>query len=92
LYGGGFSYSAILDPVEYRDPSNDNTLIEDIRNKKYDVVVYGSLHRGLRYLELVQQTYSKDKIILLCGEDSHGCVVGEPFIRQGYNVFIRELE
>ena len=92
LYGGGFSYSAILDPVEYRDPSNDNTLIEDIRNKKYDVVVYGSLHRGLPYLELVQQTYSKDKIILLCGEDSHGCVVGEPFIRQGYNVFIRELE
>jgi Methyltransferase domain len=92
MYGCGFSYSEILDPAEYRDAENDNTIIEDIRNKKYDIVVYGSLHRGLPYLELVQQTYSKDKIIMLCGEDSHGCVVGEPFIKQGYNVFIRELE
>jgi hypothetical protein len=92
LYGRGFSYTALLDPVEFRDPRNDTNIDEDIRNKKYDVVVYGSIHKEMPYCDLVTQTYSKDKIIMLCGEDSHECVIGKTFIRQGYNVFIRELE
>jgi hypothetical protein len=92
LYGRGFSYSCLLDPLEYRDSANDSNIEQDIRDKKYDVVVYGSIHRGMPHWDLVKDIYSKDKIIMMCGNDTHECTLGSSFINEGYNVFIRELE
>lgn len=91
LYGNGFNYSRLLDKKTTRKDELDKTVEEDIRNKKYDCIIYGSAHRGLPYLDLVNQTYDPSNIIFLCGEDLHsGCFLFN-LSEKGYPVFIREL-
>ena len=70
--GKGFTYSRLLNYNEMRDDSKDKTIVEDIQQKKYDIVIYGSVHRGLPYFDLVMTTYPPSKVIFLCGEDGHG--------------------
>jgi len=41
LYGRGFTYTNLLDQSMY-DNALDNTIKEDIENKKYDIVIYGT--------------------------------------------------
>lgn len=88
LYGKGFSYSRRLSKslkIEFN--------INDLKNKKFDYVIYGSTHRGLPYWDLVNQSYSKDKIILLCGEDKKNhnpCEMIEKY--KDYKLFVRELD
>lgn len=90
LYGKGFTYSCLLDPIEYRDSTQDSNIIEDIKNKKYDVIIYGSLHRGMPHWDIVNKSYSKDNIIVLCGED--GCNGDCSRLgKEGYHSFIREF-
>jgi len=91
LYGRGFSYTCLLDSVEYRDNKNDTTVVEDIMNKKYDVVIYGMCHKGMPFWDIVNQSYSKDKIILLCGEDFHDTTTCRKYAKDKYPTFIREL-
>lgn len=88
LYGKGITYTNLLGP-EFRDDSLDNTIIDDIIHKRYDMIVYGSYHRGMWYYDLICQIYSTDKIILLCGEDEHICDY-HTFVKKGHHVFIRE--
>ncbi len=71
LYGGGFSYARLLSRNEMRDDSRDYTLEEDILKHRYDIVIFGSVHRGLPLWDLVTQVYPPDKIIYFCGEDGH---------------------
>lgn len=68
LYGNGFSYSRLLDEDTTRDSKRDETLVVDILQKRYDLVVYGSYHRGMPLYEYVSQIYTPDKIVLLCGK------------------------
>jgi len=83
LYGKGFSYTKILDDVWV-----DRSIIEErIKNKEFDLIVYGSVHRGLLYHDLVCQTYPPHKIIYVCGEDAHHC----PFTCVE-NLFLREFD
>lgn len=89
LYGKGFTYSNLIDQSLHDDHS-DHSIIEDIQNKVYDIVIYGSLHRGLPYYDLVQKIYDPSEIILLCGEDLHYCNC-HTFLSKGNTVFIREL-
>jgi len=91
LYGKGFTYTRLLGS-DCRDDSLDLTVEDDIRNKKYDIVVYGSLHRGMPYWDLVKDSYPKEKIILICGEDVHDTTMCKNFGMEGYSTFIRELE
>lgn len=95
LYGNGFTYSRLLAP-EMHDFAKDKTVEKDIMQRKYDIVIYGSLHRGLPYIENVRQYYPPDRIVFLCGEDIHQN--GNPHIcpykdidSAGHFVFIREL-
>lgn len=95
IYGKGFTYSRIL-PSCMKSPSVD---MNDIQNGSFDLVVYGSMHRGLPYWDEVTTAYPRNKIILLCGEEDYD----EPIPRHctwctaphlseaGYAVFIREL-
>ena len=85
------TYTNLLER-SYHD-KNKNNVIEDIINNKYDLVIYGSLHRGMPYFDLVKEYYSKNKIILLCGEDLHGCDtnIHNMYANNGYKVFVREL-
>jgi hypothetical protein len=72
LYGKGMTYGGLLD-LEYHDDNLDETIEENIINKYYDIVIYGSYHRGIPFYSLVNQVYTIDEIILLCGEDIHDC-------------------
>jgi hypothetical protein len=69
LYGKGFSYSKIVDDVAV-DRENIESRIEA---REFDLVIYGSLHRGLRHLDLVKRCYDSSQIIYICGEDAHIC-------------------
>ena len=71
LYGKGFSYSRTLNYNEMRDDSKDITLFDDILNHRYDIVIFGSVHRGTPCFDMIVQIYPPEKIIYLCGEDAH---------------------
>ena len=72
LYGKGFSYTKVLDEI-----SIDREGIEErIRNHEFDLIIYGSTHRGLPFHSLVKQIYDSSEIVYICGEDSHRCSYG----------------
>jgi hypothetical protein len=88
LYGKGISYTNLLEESEFRKENLD--LENSIKNKEYDIVIFGSLHRGLLYYHLVSEHYKPNEIILLCGEDIHKCTCND-YIKKGNYVFVREL-
>ena len=68
-----------------------NTNIETlIKNKYFDIVIYGSYHRGMPFFDLVNQFYTPNDIVMICGEDIHDCTY-DNYVKRGYNVFVREL-
>ena len=81
LYGKGITYTNLLD-------SNLHIDNPDITNK-YDIVIYGSYHRGMPYYDILSKIYKPDEIILLCGEDLHHC--NHSLINKGHTMFVREL-
>lgn len=72
LYGRGFTYTRLLDKEVYYDPKKVNTIQDDIVHHRYDLVIYGSVHRGLAFYDLVKKYYYPNEIIYICGEDAHG--------------------
>ena len=88
LYGRGFSYSNILENYLHED-ALDESIEKDIIDKKYDIVIFGSYHRGIPYYDLVSSIYDSNKIILLCGEENHNCEYHK-FSNNGNFVFVRE--
>jgi hypothetical protein len=88
LYGKGFTYSDLLDHSLHNNEL-DNTIEENIKNKYYDIVIYGSYHRGMPYYDLVNTIYKPNEIILLCGEDIHVCD-NNIWLQKKHNVFVRE--
>lgn len=83
LYGKGISYTKNIEdfPVDRED------IEQRIQNKEFDLIIYGSVLRGLRFHDLVLQTYEPEKIVYICGED-HPCFeqVNLPIL------FLREFE
>lgn len=93
LYGKGISYSKLLDINIYRNLNLDETIKEDIINKKYDIIIYGSCHRGMPFIDIILDIYhnDKNKIIFLCGEDKHNCNLEKSIIENGFTLFRREF-
>jgi len=89
LWGRGVTFGKLLDP-SLHDSDLTNTIEQDISDKKYDIVIFGSYHRGMPYYDLVKKHYSPEKIILLCGEDLHNCNCHN-YTGLGNHVFVREL-
>jgi hypothetical protein len=89
LYGRGITYTNLLDSM-VRDDSLDNSIEDDIINRRYDLIIYGSYHRGMPFYDLVMRTYAPSEIVLLCGEDEHVCDCNN-HVNKGHNVFVREL-
>jgi hypothetical protein len=86
LYGKGFSYTRIVEDL----PIERDNIEERIRNREFELIIYGSVHRGLLFHDLVSQCYPPEKIVYLCGEDKHHCeyalwIQSSPF-------FLREFE
>jgi hypothetical protein len=88
LYGKGISYTNLLEHALHDDRA-DKTLIDDIKNKRYDLVIYGSWHRGMPLFDFVCKFYPPEQIILMCGEDTHKCNYRQ--WSEKHNVFVREL-
>ncbi|HSX26201.1 MAG TPA: hypothetical protein VLE89_04250 [Chlamydiales bacterium] len=81
LYGKGFTYTKIVEDF----PIDRENIEQRIMNREFDLIIYGSIHRGLRYYQLVRQRYSSQKILYLCGEDAHQCK-----FTSYTNLFLRE--
>jgi hypothetical protein len=88
-YGKGFTYTNLLEHSTHNEML-EQTIEEDIRNRYYDIVIYGSYHRGMLYYDLISQYYKPNEIILLCGEDIHDCEY-KKLTDKGHYVFVREL-
>lgn len=81
IYGKGITYTKIIDDI-----SLDRQNIEQrIANHEFEIIIYGSVHRGLLFHDLVCTSYPKEKIVYLCGEDAHYCTFANL-----NNMFIRE--
>jgi hypothetical protein len=66
-YGRGFTLHGILDDIPV-----DRTDIEaKIASRFYDFVIYGSVSRCNDYLKLVIETYPKERVIFIDGEDDN---------------------
>jgi hypothetical protein len=90
IYGKGMTYTRLIDSSCY-DKANEKTIKRDIIAHSYDIVIYGSLHRGLPYLDLVNQAYKDEEVIFLCGEDEHVCDYRSLGVRPNNHLFVREL-
>ena len=57
LHGKGFSYIRILDDL----PIDRENIEQRIKNKEFDLIIYGSIHRGCPYMELAQKIYEPER-------------------------------
>lgn len=103
LYGKGMTYTKIINK-EYRSRINQTQIIKNIKQKHYDLIVYGSCIRGMPFYNNISRLYDADRIILLNGEDTFG-EAGRPwqrgnwdrskidmYLAKGHLLFIREME
>jgi hypothetical protein len=65
LWGKGFTSTYLID----KDNIDRSNIEEKIKDKHFDLIIYGSVNRCLDYYELVSNIYSSDKIILIDGAD-----------------------
>jgi hypothetical protein len=89
LYGKGMSYSNLLEN-SLHDDSLDSKMEILIKQKYFDLVIYGSYHRGMPFFDFVKQIYRPNEIVMLCGEDIHNCNYDD-YVKKGYSLFVREL-
>ena len=68
LYGKGFSITDLIPPEKKRVHSPE-TARRYIREKFYDLVIYGSVFRCTELLNDVLQNYPRSKIVFVDGED-----------------------
>lgn len=75
--------------IDFPHDKIDRTDLENkIKNKYFDYIIYGSIWRCDDYLDIVTQKYSRDKIIMLDGEDHFRIRTN---LAQKFKYFKREL-
>ena len=100
-YGRGMTYSKNLERSECCreewEHYGDQDIIEKIEGREYDLIVYGSLMRGLPFLDVVEKHYDPKKVVMICGEDRMGKRKWRNYrekclkLASKYWVFVREL-
>ena len=70
-----------------KDTTDRSNIEEKIKDKYFDLIIYGSIRRCWDYWGLVLKTYPKDRVILLDGEDDRGVLD----LHKNYLYFKREL-
>jgi hypothetical protein len=68
LYGLGFTLYGNL-PSNFRNLQSPDVVRNNIKNKLYDLIVYGSIQRDRSYLNVVLSNYQREKIVFIDGED-----------------------
>ena len=92
IWGKGISYSKLLESTT-RNVIFDATFKNDIKNQKYDLIIFSDCHGNItqKYYEFINSIYDASKIVLFCGRDIHDC----EYIKtttQKHSIFIRELQ
>ena len=68
LYGKGFTMYGLL-PAKQKRLLTEHEIKKYIKDCHFDYIIYGSIRRYSMYFKLVRKYYSKEKIILVDGED-----------------------
>lgn len=68
LWGKGFSSTYLID----KDTVDRTDIEEKIKDKYFDLIIYGAVKRCLDYYDLVSSIYPSNKIILIDGDDFTG--------------------
>lgn len=89
LYGKGFTYSRVIPSSAKADTSF--SIRDAIANHEFDVVIYGSCHRGRTWWNEVHAAYSPQDIVLMCGEDTCDATICPAQIHIDHQGFVREL-
>lgn len=90
LYGKGITYTKNVKAESYVTLT-EQEILENIKNKKYDLIIYGSYHRGMPFYHDAIKFYTTDKIVIMCGEDIHYCESLHEFLNKGHPIFVREF-
>ncbi len=93
LYGRGFSYARVLPPAEAEPPPHlpADAVALLLERGVFDLVVYGSVHRGTPLLDKVRATLPPERIVFVCGEDDHDTRSCRSFVHSNSWLFVREL-
>ena len=83
-YGNGFTITRYLES----DNCDREDIHKKIKNNYFDLVIYGSIWRNQDYIDLVLESYDKNKILYIDGEDSTNF---HERLRDGALYFKREL-
>ena len=83
LWGKGFSSSYLID----KDIFDRTNIEEKIKDKYFDLIIYGAVKRCLDHYDLVSSIYPPNKIILIDGDD----FVGVHPLSSKHPYFKREL-
>jgi hypothetical protein len=83
IYGKGFTYAKNLPDL----PIDREGIVERIRQKEFDLVIFPRLHYDLLYHDEVVQNYPPEQIVYACGQDAHRC----PYTGLK-NFFLREFD
>ena len=75
-------------PGSYRNNNFDKNIINLIKEHYFDIIIYGSVHRGLPFIDIIPKYYRKNEIIMVCGEDLHSHCILDNYL--GYHRFLRE--
>jgi len=65
LWGRGFTSTFLIE----NDDVDRNNIEEKIKDKYFDLIIYGSVNRCLDYYELVSKIYPNNKVFLIDGAD-----------------------
>jgi|1_EtaG_2_1085319.scaffolds.fasta_scaffold12496_4 hypothetical protein len=66
LWGKGFTSTYLID----KDNVDRTNIEEKIKDKYFDLIIYGSINRCLDYYNIVSEIYPPNKIFLIDGDDS----------------------
>jgi hypothetical protein len=66
LWGKGFTSTFLID----KDNIDRSDIEEKIKDRYFDLIIYGAVNRCLDYYNLVFKTYPSNKIFLIDGDDS----------------------
>jgi hypothetical protein len=80
LWGGMTAFWLI-----YKNTIDRNNIIDKIKNKYYDLIVYGAIRRCTDYYDLVKNVYDPKKVIMLDGNDDcniHSISANHPYFKR----------
>lgn len=81
LWGKGFTSTYLID----KDNVDRSNIEDKIKNKYFDLIIYGSINRCLDYYSLVSNIYPSNKIIMVDGDDSiniHPLHIKHPYFKR----------